>query len=71
MLEPVWVGVNGHGKPATDTDGDATFEDVDGNEEFTVFDVQSLFAGRVTVTVAGAYYPQTPIVSRWDCESHS
>jgi len=38
--------VNGDGNPAQDLDGDGLFEDVDGNGEFTVGDVQVFFDNR-------------------------
>ncbi len=43
VLEPVGIDVNGNGKPATDTDGDSKFEDVDCDGAFTIFDVQAFF----------------------------
>ena len=43
LLEPVEVDVNGNGKPATDTNGDSKFEDVDGNGGFDIFDMQAFF----------------------------
>jgi len=38
--------VTGDGNPATDTTGDGLYNDVDGDGEFTVFDVQALFQHR-------------------------
>ena len=41
----VSVDVNGDGNPATDTTGDGRLNDIDGNGDFDIFDVQRLFAG--------------------------
>jgi uncharacterized protein YfaS (alpha-2-macroglobulin family) len=37
------VDVNGDGQPATDTTGNGLLNNVDGDDEFTIFDVQALF----------------------------
>ncbi|ERH09699.1 MAG: hypothetical protein J07HX64_01460 [halophilic archaeon J07HX64] len=39
----VSVAVGGNTDPATDTDGDGLLEDIDGDGEFTIFDVQTFF----------------------------
>jgi len=47
----VGVDVNGNGNSSTDTTGDNRLNDVDGNSEFDVFDVQALFDFLGTPTV--------------------
>jgi hypothetical protein len=37
--------VNGNGKPATDTNENGLLNDVDGDGQFDIFDVQALFEG--------------------------
>ena len=45
------IDVNGNGKIATDTTGNGLLDDVDGNGEFDIFDVQSFFINFQTPVV--------------------